>query len=424
MKFLRAPAAAMMPLSIAALLLLGACTGGGYTTTGAQTLGSSGIVTSDPSQMPDMSWQTPHQRQTLAQQNQPQPAAPAAANGTPVRVALLVPLSGKNANIGQAMLNAAQLALFDMGSNGFELIPADTHGTPAGAAAAAQKAAADGADLVLGPLFAEEVKAAKPVLAAANIPAVAFSTDWTLADGNTYVFGFLPFQQVNRVVSYAQSRNVNRLAVIAPNTEYANLVVSFLQRDGIRPVDTLRYAPGQADISQQVGAFAGRNKTADGGRTFDALLLPLGGESLRSLTALLDQHGLRQGRLLGTGLWDDPGALSDPLLTGGWFAAPDPRARHDFERRYQQTYGGQPLRLATLAYDATALAAVLARSDDSGEPYSRSRMTAGRGFAGIDGVFRFRSDGLAERGLAVLEIGGGAARVIDPAPTAFGRGGM
>ncbi len=404
------------------LMALTSCAPGSTYSTGPAA--SSGIITTDPAQLPDMSWQTPQQRQVLAQQNQQQQATtPTPDTGTPVRVALLVPLTGKNANLGQAMLKAAQLALNDVGSNKFELIPADSQGTPEGAARAAGQAIQAGANLILGPIFAEDVRAVKPITTPARVPVVAFTTDWTLADNNTYVFGFLPFLQVTRVVQFAESRNLNQLGVIAPQTDYADLVVSTLSRDGTKPVDTLRYAPGQADLSGLVGGFIARNKTPDGNRRFDSLLLPLGGESLRSLTSTLDQYGVRGGtvRLLGTGLWDDPSAMNDPMLRGGWFAAPDPQARIEFERRYGQTFGGVAPRLATLAYDATALAAVLARSDTTGTPYSRDRMTANRGFAGIDGVFRFRSDGLAERGLAVLEISGGQARVIDPAPTAFGR---
>lgn len=384
---------------------------------------NTGIVTTDPAKMPDLSWQTPGQRQSLAQQNQQMAAtpAPAEAQGTAVKVALLVPMSGKNANLGQAMLNAAQLALFDVGSHQFELTPVDT---AMGGAAAAQKAVAEGANLILGPIFAEEVKAAKPVAAAANVPIVAYSTDWTLADGDTYVFGFLPFLQVSRVAQYAQSQGLTRPAVIAPKTEYADLVVATLDRSNVKPVATLRYAPAQPDLTAQISAFAAQQKTPDGRFAFDSVLLPLGGESLHSLTALLDQYGIRSNgvRFLGTGLWDDATALNDPALNGGWFAAPDPKARRDFEARYNTTYGSMPPRLATLAYDSTALAAILARSDDTGRPYSRDRMTQSRGFAGIDGVFRFRSDGLAERGLAVVEIGNGATRVVDPAPTAFAAG--
>ncbi len=405
------------------LLSLAACGPGAYGTPRS----SSAIVTDDPTKLPDMSWQTPSQRQVLMSQNQQMATTPAAPEpaGTAVKVAVLVPLSGKNASLGQSMLKAAQLALYDVGSHNFELITADTGSTAQGAASAAQRAIADGANLILGPIFAEDVRAAKPVAGPANVPMVAFTTDWTLADGNTYIFGFLPTLQAERVVSYAQSRGLSRLAVVAPNTEYADLIVTAINRMSM-PIATLRYKPGQPDLTQQLASFAAQNKTPDGAFTFDSVLLPLGGESLRSLTAQLDQYGIRGSavRFIGTGLWDDTTALSDPMLNGGWFAAPDPAARIDFERRYQQTFGDAPPRLATLAYDATALAAVLARSDNSGRPYSRDRMTAARGFAGIDGVFRFRNDGLAERALAIVEIAKGTTRVIDPAPTAFARGGM
>jgi len=123
-------------------------------------------------------------------------------------------------------------------------------------------------------------------------------------------------------------------------------------------------------------------------------------------------------RLIGTGLWDDESLARNPALYGGWFAAPDPALRRDFDRRYLENYGSAPPRLATLAYDATALAAVLSRGTQD-NPYSRQRLTNPRGFAGIDGVFRLRPDGLNDRGLAVLEVQSGRARVIDAAPTAF-----
>lgn len=420
-----APKFLTLAVLVPVLLGLAACTPGAYGTPRT----SSAIVTDDPTKLPDMSWQTAGQRQVLMSQNQQMAATPATPEptGTAVKVAVLVPLSGKNASLGQAMLKAAQLALFDVGSHNFELITADTGSTAQGAAAAAQRAVADGANLILGPIFAEDVRAAKPVAGPANVPMVAFTTDWTLADSNTYIFGFLPTLQAERVVSYAQSRGLSRLAVIAPHTEYADLIVTAINRMAM-PMATLRYKAGQADLTQELSAFTTQhaNTTANGPFFFDSVLLPLGGESLRSLTAQLDQFGIRGNRVrfIGTGLWDDTTALSDPMLNGGWFAAPDPAARMDFERRYQQTFGGTPPRLATLAYDATALAAVLARSDTSGRPYSRDRMTASRGFAGIDGVFRFRNDGLAERALAIVEISGGTTRVIDPAPTAFARGGM
>jgi len=408
-------------VALAFVLLLSGC--GGSPTSGWNAP-AQGVVTNDPNSIPNMAWQTAGDRQDLAQQGKDIAAGrPGLVNAgalPKVKVAILLPMTGKNGDLGNAMLKAAQMALFDIGSGNFELVPKDTHSTSAGAADAAKDAIADGAKLLLGPIFADDVRAVKPVASAANVPVVAFTTDWTIAGNDTYIMGFLPFAQVARVTQYAQTKGYNRFGVFAPQTPYCDAVISTLQRSGATVSKLERYAPAQVDISTQAADFATTGKNPDGTFVFNSLMLPVGGENLRSLVTVLSQQGITADntKLIGTGLWDDASLTNDPAIYGGWFAAPDPQQRRDFEKRYQDNYGAAPPRLSTLAYDATALAAVLARTGDAA-PFSRDHMTNARGFAGIDGIFRFRPDGLSERGLAVLEIQGGKARVIDPAPTAF-----
>lgn len=391
----------------------------------------SGIVTNDPNSLPDIGWQTQSQRHVLVEQRKAQgeeaplpdvtliPPIPKPENVTPpgkITVSLLLPLSGKKADLGQSMLKAAQMALFDIGSADFELVPQDTRSTRDGAIAAANEAVRTRASLILGPVFADDLKAVKPIANAANIPVISFTTDWTLADGNTYIMGFLPFTQVSRVLKYAQERGYSRLAIFAPQTEYCDVVVRTAQKNNVSITKISRYAPQQSDLSTLVKDFAESSKGE-----FDMLMLPLGSEGLRSLVTVMGQSGIDQSKIkfIGTGLWDDATLTSDPSLFGGWFSAPDPGLRADFEKRFESNYGAPPLRLSSLAYDATALAAVLARNGTASSPYTRDALTNPRGFAGIDGVFRFRGDGLSERGLAVLEIRSGKAVVIDRAPTAF-----
>jgi branched-chain amino acid transport system substrate-binding protein len=410
---------------LAALLLLAGCGGGGMGMgMGAPWgHGNAGVVTKDARQLPNVAWQTAGDRRDLTAQDQAfvKQGAPAGlpARAEKVRVALLLPLTGKNADLGQSMLKAAQMALFDVGSANYDLVPRDTHSTPEGAAAAAQAAAQAGNDLILGPIFAEDVRVVRPIAQGARIPVIAFTTDWSLGGNGTYIMGFLPFAQVARVAQFAQSHGHDRIAAFAPSTEYCDTVISTLQRTG-GLVRTARYSPQQPDLSGIVADFVSSARTSPTTLEFNALMLPVGGESLRSLMALLDLQGVNGGtvRLLGTGLWDDPSLTRDPALFGGWFAAPDPGTRQDFDRRYQENYGAAPPRLASLAYDATALSAVLARVGGA-QPYAAANLMNPRGFAGIDGLFRFRGDGLAERGLAVLEIRSGRAAVVDPAPTAF-----
>ncbi len=371
-----------------------------------------------------------------------------------VRVGLLLPMSGPDAAIGRALLNAAQLALFDLDSERLLLLPRDTLGTVEGAVAAADSVLFEGADLILGPFFSASVAAVAPRALAAGVDVVAFSTDRNVARPGVYIMGFLPGDQVRRVVDYAAGQGLRRFAAMAPDTEYGRRVVSSyrdsVQRAGGGLTQVELYARDAASVSEIVRQLANydarsaalqaqrkaleerndevsrralaRLESLDtiGDVQFDAVIIPDGGERLRAVAALFPFYdvGLPAVRLLGTGQWDDPALASEPALIGGWFAAPDPIPRREFFARYEQTYGIAAAPLATLAYDATALAGVLANAAEAGK-VDASEIVSPNGFWGIDGIFRFRPDGTVERGLAVLEMTGEGPKVIAPPPETF-----
>jgi len=334
------------------------------------------------------------------------------------KVALLLPLTGPSAGIGQPMLEAAQMALFDVAGEGFQLLPRDTKGTPQGAADAARQALSEGARLILGPLFGQEVQAVKPIAAGAGVDVVAFTTDATLGGNGTWVMGFVPYDQVQRVTGYARSRGVTRFVALAPRSPYGDAVVAALQasaqRFGGQVAQVERYEPTLADPSVPA------RQVAQAPIAPQAVMLAEGGDTVKTLSAALLANGVDPGRvkLLGTGLWDDPTLGREPSLTGAWFAAPAPEQRADFETRFEALYGRKPPRLATLSYDATALAGALARMGGSA-PYDRANLTNPNGFAGVDGLFRLRPNGAVERGLAVLEVTPDGSRVLDPAPQSW-----
>lgn len=349
-----------------------------------------------------------------------------------VKVALLLPLSGPNAELGKAMLEAAQLALFTTGSDRMTLVPRDTTGTADGAAAAAKSAIADGAQLILGPLIADEVVAVRPIAQAANINVIAFATKTEVAGGNVFLMGFLPRQEVAREVSFAHDQGMTRFAALAPNSPYGHLMGDSLKEVAAQAggsVTRIEYFdPRAVDISVSIKhllpAAAGVSPAAaaspGAGAPFDALLLPEGGDRLKQIAGQVKTAGVdtTQIRLLGSGLWDDPSIVGDPALAGGWFAASPPEARRDFGARYQSAYGHSPPRLASLAFDAAALAAALAKGDGS-DPFSAQAIQNPNGFTGVDGLFRFGPQGLVQRGLAVLEVDPGGDKVVSPAPQNF-----
>lgn len=361
------------------------------------------------------------------------PQASLAAAG-PQKVALLVPLSGANAELGQAILDAAQLALFETNSDRLTLVPRDTGGNAAGAASAARAVVGEGVHLILGPLLAPEVEAVKPIAQAAHINVIAFSTVTNLAGGDVYLIGFLPRQEVVREVGYARQRGLARFAALVPNSVYGHLMANALQEvasaTGATVAKVEFYDQRAGDVAAQVRQLlpGGGPEDVDAPPppappqppTFDALLLPEGGARLKQIAReVRDASGpAKPVHLLGSGLWDTPDIGSDPALAGGWYASSPPEARQDFEHRFSATYGHNPPRLASLGYDAATLAAVLAR-EPSGEAFSREAILNPSGFSGVDGLFRFTPDGLAQRGLAVLEVEPQGPIVVSPAPQSF-----
>lgn len=349
---------------------------------------------------------------------QPLPPAAEALQPRTFKVALLLPMTGQGAGLGDALFNAAQLALFDAAGPDFVLQPYDTQGSPDGAVAAAQQAVGAGATLVLGPIFSPEVKAAGQVTRAAGIPMVAFTTDITAGGNGVHVLGVLPRSQVARVVGQARARGLTRFATLAPGNDYGRAVAAAYHevvRDAGGTVVREEFYDGR-DPAEAV-----RRLAAGQGTSFQALLLPDDGPRVRAIATLLAANGLGSDKvqLLGTALWGNDTTLgSEPALVGGWYPAP-PKAEHDeFVRDYQKNFNTRPPGIASLAYDATALAAVVAKQAVAGR-VTPDALTNPSGFAGVDGIFRLLPDGGNQRGLAVMEVTADGVRQVAPAPRTF-----
>jgi len=377
----------------------------------------------------------------------------AATAGVPV--AILLPLSGPRAELGKAMLDAAQLAVFEIASQNFVLLPYDTKGTPEGAEDAAARAMGRGAKLVLGPLLADSVEAVAAQTRISDINVVAFSNSKRVAGNGVYILGFAPDQQVDAIVDYAASQGFSSYGVLAPSNDYGEVVVDALykatERRSTVVTRTGYYDPAASDFSeaaravtgydlrreellQQMAALEGRTDEVSrqalaklevldtiGDPPFDAVLLPDAGQNLRTLAALMNFYDVEQPtvRFLGLRAWDGtPEVVAERALQGAWFAAPPVEERKKFEVRFRAAFNYTPPRLASLAYDATALAALLAQSPRDTD-FSASALTDPNGFAGVDGIFRLTADGSVERNYAIHEVTADGFRTIQPAAASF-----
>jgi ABC-type branched-subunit amino acid transport system substrate-binding protein len=353
-------------------------------------------------------------------------APPGASIGAgQVKAGLILPLSAQgNAGIaGQSMRNAAEMAIAEFNSPNVQLLVKDDGGTAEAARPAAQQSIDEGAEIILGPLFAQSVSVVGQVARARNIPVIAFSTDANVASSGIYLLSFLPESDVNRIVQYASSTGKRSYAALIPDNPYGTVVEAAFKQAVARHNGQLvaleRYPHDKAAMAGPV-----RNVAQAAARA-DALFIPDGGDSVPDVVQAFAAGGgtLKKIQLLGTGLWDDTRISSNPQLDGGWYAAPDGAGYRGFAERYRARYKQEPTRTATLSYDAVALIAALVKTQGT-QRFSTVVLTNPSGFTGIDGLFRFRADGTNERGLAVLKVTPSGSQIISPPPRSFGGSGI
>ncbi|MET0539954.1 MAG: penicillin-binding protein activator [Xanthobacteraceae bacterium] len=341
-----------------------------------------------------------------------------------VKVGLILPLSGTgNAFVaGQSMRNAAELAISEFNNPDILLLVKDDGGNAAGAQQGAQQALEEGAEIILGPLFALTVGPVGQLAKSRGIPVIAFSTDANVATRGVYLLSFLPESDVDRIISYAAGQGRRSIAALVPDNAYGTVVeAAFKQvaaRRGARVVALERYPLDKTAMQAPIRSVAQAAARAD------AIFIPDGADAVASVVQTLGASGLdlKRVQLLGTGLWEDSHLFSNPQLEGAWYAGPDSSGFRSFSGRYRARYGQDPVRTASLSYDAVALLAALVKTQGK-QRFAEDVLTNSSGFTGIDGLFRFRTDGTNQRGLAVLRVAPSGGQIISPPPKSFGASG-
>jgi ABC-type branched-subunit amino acid transport system substrate-binding protein len=269
---------------------------------------------------------------------------------------------------------------------------------------------AEQTDIIIGPLFSADVAATRAMAFARGVPMVALSNDQTQADDNTFLMGAWPGDQIQRVLAYAAENGTTRVLALLPDNAYGKSLIDVLQAGSAAPViGIITYPAALTDPSMVLSEVKAREGQ------FDAILLPDGGTRAPLIaTALRDAGVLTNARLLGSSLWDD--VANPAALAGGWYATTDKAAQQSFAARYRQAFGEAPPALASLAYDATALAAVIAAQSWG---YDASSLMHSQGFSGMAGLFRLKAGGQVQRALAIMEIAPDGQKIVDPAPSRF-----
>jgi ABC-type branched-subunit amino acid transport system substrate-binding protein len=330
------------------------------------------------------------------------------------RVAVLVPLTGPEAGIGQSIANAANMALIDSGGAGIRLTMYDT---AVGAGFAAQKALSEGNKLILGPLLADDVRAVAPIAAAQHVPVVSFSNDVSVAGNGVYLLGFTPTESVDRVIDYAKQRGLTRLGALVPNGVYGRRASNAMLRAAEQASATVVSMQG---YDRSPASLAAAIKKLGDPKGYDAILIADSGRIALVAAPLIRRSG-SSARLLGTELWNtEPQLAASKPMSGAWFASVSDGLYSQFAVKYRARFGKGPFRLSSLGYDSVLLAVRMSANWKPGSDFPTDRLTDKGGFSGVDGAFRFDRDGIAERVLEVKQIGAGGMTVISPAPQGFG----
>ena len=357
-------------------------------------------------------------------------SGPAIDTSKPVPVALLVPRGSGQASddlLAQNLENAARLAMRDL--NGVE-IDLRVYGTGGNAQTAASQTASainDGAQIILGPLYAEAANAAGVAAAAEGVNVLAFSNNTTIAGGNVFVLGSTFANTADRLVSYANSQGRSNIVVVHADDVAGQLgrdaISQSIARNGASLSGTVNYPLSQQGL---IAAVPRVKSTVDNAGANAVFLTATPAAGLPLLTQLLPEAGVSPDttQYIGLARWDSPSQTLDlPGVQGGWFALPDPNRSAAFNSQYQAAYGSAPHPLAGLAFDGIAAVGALASRGDA-NALSRSSLTQGSGFQGASGIFRLRNDGSNERGLAIATVRNNQVAIISPAPTGFGGAGF
>ena len=335
--------------------------------------------------------------------------APAPQDGA--TVALLLPLSasGQVGELATALRNAAEMAQSEYKGAKLRFLIKDDLGTADGARSAARAAQAEGAQVILGPLLSASVQAAASVIRPTGKTVIGFSTDQSVAGRGVYLLSFQPDNDVDQILAYAASKGKTSIAALIPEGIYGNVILAAFQesagRRGLKIATIERYQTATIDTAAR--AVAALTVPVD------ALFIPENGDMAAAVNSALKNNGVdrKNWQILGTSAWDDPRILKEPLFQSGWFAGPEKSGFAAFAQRYQNRFGKEPPRLASLGYDAVFLVNAL-YAQYGAQAFTEATLRNPEGMLGIDGLFRFRNNGGIQRMLAIYEINNGVARIV------------
>jgi branched-chain amino acid transport system substrate-binding protein len=349
----------------------------------------------------------------------PQASANQSFGTGPVKVALLLPLSGDAglAATGISMANAAELAIdylagLPKASVNITILVKDTGATADGAAQQASAAVAEGVSLILGPLKGEQVAAAGLVARKAGIPLIGFSDNPDAASPGVYLLNVLPESEVHRSLTYAVGQGKKSIAAVFPATDFGQTqraaFETAISKFGLSARSTFSFS-SDAEMRNVIEGVGPQIKLGN----VTGLFFPDRATAPQFATYLGRAGVPKTALIIGSADWDGDAAIaSSSYLAGAVYPALDPAGLKTLKPQYAARFGGDPNPLATIAYTAAILANATPLA--KGQPrYSVAALTNPAGFSGRDGVFKLLPNGHSQYALVMKKVTVGGAVVVD-----------
>lgn len=371
-----------------------------------------------------------------------------------IEIGLLLPMSGKNKELGMSLLNAATVSLFENDrEKKIKLVIFDSNDDAKSTESAFRKIIDRKIKYVIGPVFSNSLLAIEKLARDNSIVVISLSNNSDMLgkisnNGGIFIGGIYPQSQIDKITNYAIDRGKMNFAIIAPNSQYgqtitqylkasvrsrnANFITSEFYDSSGRDIDrVVERAINSFMIPESIKNNKSERAINEYDRTYpEVILIPESGKILSKIVASIKKQNVkeREIQLIGTSQWDEISTLNDSNLTGAWFPAPESREFYNFEKRYYNIFKKIPPRISSISYDAVnAIIAVLRKNHLNSEnmatikhfiDYSENGKS---GFAGIDGSFRFLPNGAIQRNLSVLRVGNGDVNVLEKPAETFSR---
>ena len=358
-------------------------------------------------------------------------------NPLEVKVAMFLPLSGKYQYLGQSIIDAVQLALYELRADDITFQAIDVGSDHLSAKEAMRDIDFKDIDIILGPVFKEQVKVVHKYARQENLIMITYSNDLDLINkSGIYIFDIVPYQQIKKVVAYASNNKYSNLYSVAPENKYGDLIKKILLNnkgeDHYNIKKIALYTPADAPIFQKFAlsdaildiksSMKGDIANTLPGFGHPVILLPESGHRLLSVVnqlQFLHSTSDPKYKVLGIGDWNEYVFQQNLIAQNAWIADIPHELLYEFNGRFIDNYKYKAPRIAAVAYDSILLIAAILNNSNGKIIIQFQEIERSNGYQGITGTFRLKSNGVTERLYSVYQYQKGKMEEILPAMKGF-----